>query len=171
MARTSYFQLVLIASLAFTCTFAQEQSTTDTTAIDVLKHVYAECVQYGSLSCVKPKLLAFLSSAVKKDQIAVTKDMVIVRRDGAATPSDTFLEAEMSQLPMSIEERREAVRALMLDRVDAFLASHDLKIRVPKEVVSGSLSPFIPKFLLEHVPAELQVPLTDNQEVQGKSKI
>ncbi|KAF4532560.1 hypothetical protein B566_EDAN008484 [Ephemera danica] len=167
MARAAYLQVFLFASLAFSA-FAAQEARSDVTAADVLKRVYTECVQHGSLACIKPKLLAFLSSAVKNDQIAITKDMLIVRRNGAPAPSAAYLEAEMEQLPMAEDERREALRALMMDRVEAFIETHDLKIRVPKEIVSGSLLPFVPKFLLEQVPAEVTVPLTNSRGVQER---
>jgi hypothetical protein len=49
----------------------------ETSATDVLKKIYDECVQHGSFACVKPKVLSFLSAAVKKDKILLTDDLVI----------------------------------------------------------------------------------------------
>jgi hypothetical protein len=49
----------------------------DTSATDVFKKIYGECVQHGSFACVKPKVLSFLSAAVKKDKIFLTDDLVI----------------------------------------------------------------------------------------------
>jgi hypothetical protein len=49
----------------------------DTTAMDILKKMYEECVQHGSFACVKPKVLAFLSSALKKDKFMLTDDLII----------------------------------------------------------------------------------------------
>jgi hypothetical protein len=48
-----------------------------TTASDVLKKIFDECVQHGSFACVKPKVLSFLSAAVKNDKILLTDDLVI----------------------------------------------------------------------------------------------
>ncbi|XP_059489243.1 uncharacterized protein LOC132204638 [Neocloeon triangulifer] len=155
--------LLIIAAIAVVG--AAGANTKDNTAIEVLKHVYHECVQYGSLSCVKPKLLAFISTAVKHDQIPVTKDMAIVRRDGAPTPSDTFLQAEMEQLPLNNEERRESLRVMALDRIDDFIATHDLKIRVPKEIVG--LASYVPKSLID-IPAEVTVPLSNGPVAQQR---
>jgi len=53
---------------------------TETTGTDLLKKIYNECVQHGSLACVKPKVLSFLSTAVKKDKIMLTDDLVIEKR-------------------------------------------------------------------------------------------
>jgi hypothetical protein len=49
----------------------------ETTATDVLKKIYDDCVQHGSFACVKPKVLSFLSAAVKKEKILLTDDLVI----------------------------------------------------------------------------------------------
>jgi hypothetical protein len=94
-----------------------------------------------------------------------SKDMVIVRRDGSATPSDAFIQAEMEQLPVDPEERREALRTLALDRVDDFVATHDLQIRLPKELLA--LAEYVPKSLIE-VPAQITVPLSSGPVTQGR---
>jgi hypothetical protein len=62
------------------------------------------------------------------------------------------------------------VRAdVLLEKIDNFLGSHELKLRVPKEIVSGELLPYVPKFLLQNIPAEIRVPLSDSKPVgQGK---
>lgn len=64
---------VLVLVAAFALAVGAAAHSKEATAADVLRHAYLECVQYGSLSCVKPKLLAFISTAVKHDQIPVTK--------------------------------------------------------------------------------------------------
>jgi hypothetical protein len=59
---------------------------------------------------------------------------------------------------------------VLLEKIDTFLGSHELKLRVPKEIVSGELLPYVPKFLLQNIPAEIRVPLSDSKPVgQGKS--
>jgi len=58
---------------------------------------------------------------------------------------------------------------VLLQKIDSFLSSHELKLRVPKEIVSGELLPYIPKFLMQNIPAEIRVPLSDSKPVgQGK---
>lgn len=58
---------------------------------------------------------------------------------------------------------------VLLQRIDSFLSNHELKLRVPKEIVSGELLPYIPKFLMQNIPAEIRVPLSDSKPVgQGK---
>jgi len=63
------------------------------TASDVLKRIYDECVQHGSFACVKPKVLSFLSAAVKKDKILLTDDLVI-EKTGRRTESYEFEEPQ-----------------------------------------------------------------------------
>jgi hypothetical protein len=58
---------------------------------------------------------------------------------------------------------------VLLEKIDSFLGSHELKLRVPKEIVSGELLPYVPKFLLQNIPAEVRVPLSDSKPMgQGK---
>jgi len=58
---------------------------------------------------------------------------------------------------------------VLLQKIDSFLGNHELKLRVPKEIVSGELLPYIPKFLMQSIPAEIRVPLSDSKPVgQGK---
>ena len=62
-------------------------------ASDVLKNIYDECVQHGSFACVKPKVLSFLSAAVKKDKIMLTDDLVI-EKTGRRTETYEFEEPQ-----------------------------------------------------------------------------
>jgi hypothetical protein len=52
---------------------------------------------------------------------------------------------------------------VLLEKIDSFLSTHELKLRVPKEIVSGELLPYVPKFLLQNIPAEIRIPLSDNK--------
>lgn len=97
--------------------------------------------------------------------ISVFQDMVIVRRDGAETPSDSSLAADIEQLPLKEEERREALSSIAMERIDDFVATHDLKIRVPKEIIG--LAEYVPKSLID-IPAEVTVPLSSAPTPQGK---
>lgn len=66
--------------------------------------------------------------------------------------------------------RRDAVRLMMLDRVDDFLDTHELRMRVPKELLSGEMLPFVPQFLLNNIPEEIKVPLSSSSEVGRRRK-
>ncbi|XP_071445153.1 uncharacterized protein Osi18 [Hetaerina americana] len=130
------------------------------TAAGVLKKIYAECVSKGSFACAKPKVLAFLSSAAKRDSIPLTEDMAIVRKEGAVITDEELVSHRGYDTE---EQREEALRMLMLDRADSFLDTHTLRIRVPKEIMSGELVPLVPKFLLQSIPTEVNIPLTEGR--------
>jgi hypothetical protein len=72
---------------------ASSRGWSQTTASDVLKKIYDECVQRGSFACVKPKVLSFLSAAVKKDKILLTDDLVI-EKTGRMTETYEFEEPQ-----------------------------------------------------------------------------
>jgi hypothetical protein len=72
---------------------ASGRGWSQTTASDVLKKIYDECVQHGSFACVKPKVLSFLSAAVKKDKILLTDDLVI-EKTGRRTETYEFEEPQ-----------------------------------------------------------------------------
>ena len=72
---------------------ARSTGWSQTTASDVLKKIYDECVQHGSFACVKPKVLSFLSAAVKKDKIMLTDDLVI-EKTGRRTETYEFEEPQ-----------------------------------------------------------------------------
>ncbi|KAG8223565.1 hypothetical protein J437_LFUL003029 [Ladona fulva] len=137
------------------------------TAAGVLKKIYAECVSKGSFACAKPKVLAFLSAAAKRDSIPLTEDMAIVRKEGVSYNAEEIETVARSGYNTE-EDREEALRVLMLDKVDSFLDSHSLRIRVPKEIVHGELLPFVPKFLLQSIPGEINIPLTEARAVQER---
>lgn len=50
------------------------------TAAELLQGIYKACLSEGEFSCVKPKLLAFLSASVSQDKVRISRDLSIVRR-------------------------------------------------------------------------------------------
>lgn len=54
----------------------------------------------------------------------------------------------------------------MLDRVDDFLYSHELRVRLPKELTNPELLAYVPSFLLKNLPEEVRVPLSE-EAVEG----
>lgn len=62
------------------------------TALDLLQGIYSGCVEEGDFSCVKPKVLAFISTAVKQDKIRISKDLSVVRRSDV--PTEEILQVE-----------------------------------------------------------------------------
>ncbi|XP_063237298.1 uncharacterized protein LOC134539310 [Bacillus rossius redtenbacheri] len=120
---------------------AQEEATPGATAAQALSSILGECALRRSLSCVRPRVLSFLSAAARQDEVLLTQDLSL-QRTGASR-----LQGEDKQG--------------LLERVDDYLASHQLQVRLPQELVSGELAPYVPKFLLRDLPPQLAVPLAD----------
>ena len=78
--------LVLLAAAIANC--ENEESRSLPTAAEVVSNIYDSCVQYGSFSCIKPKVLGFLSQSMKKDRIALTEDMAIVNNGRYASDAE-----------------------------------------------------------------------------------
>ncbi|XP_069679315.1 uncharacterized protein [Periplaneta americana] len=135
------------------------RSWSDVSAADMIKRAYVECVQYGSFTCVKPKVLSFLSAAAKKDRIMLTEDLIIEK-------TGRFMEQPYEfERPLQWDGSNSMSADILLEKIDTFLSNHEMKLRVPKEIVSGELVPFVPKFLLQNIPAELRVPLSESKSV------
>ncbi|KAJ8868277.1 hypothetical protein PR048_029793 [Dryococelus australis] len=176
-----------------------------------LSSVVGECLRLGSLSCLKPRLLSFLSTAASQDTVWLS-DHLAVRRTADYSPDLTSIrqESQLAQLlslwpstcgprfgsgqrwaenfrtevcasgrtagyqrqypPIHIDPASR-VRCLLqedggdvtlddvLQRADGYLTSHELTLRLPRELLDGSMKPFVPKFLLRDLKPELSVPL------------
>lgn len=78
--------LVLLAAAFVNC--ENESSRSLPTAAEVVSNIYDSCLQYGSFSCIKPKVLGYLSSALKRDKISITEDMAIVNNGRYASDAE-----------------------------------------------------------------------------------
>ena len=68
------------------------------------------------------------------------------------------------------EQKKETMRLLALDKLDEFLYNHELRIRIPKEIVAGDVPSLVPKILIQNLPEEIRVPLDDGgNHVTGRS--
>ncbi|KAK6618660.1 hypothetical protein RUM43_013051 [Polyplax serrata] len=130
------------------------------TAVDVFGNIFDSCLKFGSFSCVKPKFLKFLSDSLKNDRIVLTEDLSIEKTEGRVT-SDW-----QSDLPDDdAMSKKERLRFMMLEKIDNFLNSHELKVKLPKEIVTGEVFPFAPNYLFDNVPEQLTVPLSGMKNV------
>ncbi|XP_046670963.1 uncharacterized protein LOC124360972 [Homalodisca vitripennis] len=140
------------------------------TAADLLQGIYSGCLEDGDFSCVKPKVLAFLSASVSQDKIRISRDLSVVRRDDVPLQESQQAGADTDPALASANPAvQKAVRQLMLDRVEDFLATHELRVRVPKELTNPELLAYVPSFLLKNLPQEIRVPLADSA-VQGRGR-
>ena len=80
MTTKYYFRIILLSFFYVAIVTCQEAE--ETTAVDVVGNVFESCVQYGSLSCVKPKFLKFLRESLKNDRIPLTDNLSIEKNGG-----------------------------------------------------------------------------------------
>lgn len=169
------------------------------TAVDLLQNIYQECVHTGSFSCVKPKVLAFLSTSMSNDKIRLTRDLSIVNSESTPPHESTSVLNEVkknyskksnqhpkytsallivhylytfqiSKVSELNSEKKEQLRLLALDKLDEFLYNHELHIRIPKEILSGDLPAFVPEILTKNLPEELKIPLADGSTGQVQGR-
>ena len=121
------------------------------------------CVSDESpLSCAKPKVLKYLSDATEQERLPITEDLSIIR--SRYIPEDNFDEYYASQDTVD-PNRKEQLRALMLEKLDAYLSSHTLEAKLPQSIVGSSI---VPRSLLETVPNSISIPLSDSPVENGK---
>ncbi|XP_049957433.1 uncharacterized protein LOC126474067 [Schistocerca serialis cubense] len=128
------------------------------TVADAFKRIYSECMEEGSFSCVKPKVTAFLRATARKDAIFLTRDLAI-EKTGAYSPTS-----------YEYVQDNEAEGPDMLSRVERFLGSHALRVRLPEELRSGRAAQYVPAALLSGLHTEVRVPLADPAVAQSEAR-
>lgn len=115
------------------------------------------------LSCAKPKVLKYLSDAVQQERLPITEDLSIVRSRSMTEDNETdeYLTAQDAVDP----KRREQLRSLMLEKFDAYLASHTLEAKLPEAIVGSDI---VPRSLVDSVPKSISIPLSDSANGSGK---
>lgn len=53
-------------------------------AVDLAQDIYRTCLQDLSVSCVKPKAIQWMSDVSHSEEIKITEDLSIVRKDNVA---------------------------------------------------------------------------------------
>lgn len=130
-------------------------------ASSLVKNIYKECLSQYSVECVKPRTLQWISSVANDDEIKITNDLTIVKTG--------TLEDDESVDPRFAKDPAYEV----FDKVDRFLQTHTLKVKVPEEISKSAASEYVPRSLLVDLPSELNMPLDgeDNAEVfEGRKK-
>lgn len=118
-------------------------------AAEVAQDIFHSCLSDLSTSCVKPKALAWLSSAVAKSEIKITDDLSIVR-----TAEDE---------PVDNNEQRGG--AQLFDQIDGFLATHSVRVNAPAILKTAEARAFGSEQL--GLDSSLEVPLADGNAVEG----
>ncbi|XP_017882733.1 uncharacterized protein LOC108631855 [Ceratina calcarata] len=156
-------KFTIIVSVALLGALAVAERPTETTA-EALRNIYHKCINNESmLSCVKPKVLAYLSQAVKQDRLAITEDLAIVKSRNF--PEENTEEYYPSQYDSVDPARKELLRSLMLEKLDAYLSSHQIEAKLPEAIVGSNI---VPRSLVDSMPRSLTVPLSDSSNGQGR---
>lgn len=119
-------------------------------AAEVAQDMFSSCLSQLSTSCVKPKALAWLSSAVHESEIKITEDLSIVR-----TAEDEPAAAE--------NEQRGG--AELFDQIDGFLATHAVRMNAPAILKTSEARAFGSEQL--DLDSSLVVPLAEGNAVEG----
>ncbi|XP_026805929.1 uncharacterized protein LOC113548999 [Rhopalosiphum maidis] len=86
-------------------------------------------------TCAKPKLLKFIGQTAEKDELRLTRDLSLKRTH------DGNDEDQVANSIPNGEEYKKAVDSnsalRMLDRIDDFLSTHELRVSLPEELGSS----------------------------------
>lgn len=129
-------------------------------ASKLVKNIYNECLSQYSVECVKPRTLQWISQVSNDDEIKITEDLSIVK---TGTMDDDEADPRMAKDPAY----------QIVDKVDRFLQTHTLKVKVPEEITNSAASEYVPRSLLTDLPSELEMPLDgeeDGQVFEGRKK-
>lgn len=141
-------KLLVLLSLA---AFASAQSYS---ASNLVRNIYKECLSQYSVECVKPRTLQWISHVANDDEIKITDDLSIIKT--GAIEEDQEVDPRMAKDPMYA----------IFDKVDSFIQTHSLKVKVPEEISSSAASEYVPRSLLTDLPSELNMPLDGEEEVE-----
>lgn len=99
---------------------------------DLLDGIYSECINKGSVSCIKYKLFAYVDKALNKDEINLTEGVTVVRTSG--NPGDGA--------PRSLEDNAQPqdVDAQVVSRVQRFLNEHSIKVDIKGADIVNAVS-------------------------------
>lgn len=90
---------------------------------DLLDGIYSDCINKGSVSCIKYKLFAYVDKALNKDEINLTEGVTVVR--SAGSPGDGA--------PRSLDggdEQPKDMESLVAKRVLRYLNEHSIKVDI-----------------------------------------
>ncbi|XP_039277896.1 uncharacterized protein LOC111049496 [Nilaparvata lugens] len=98
------------------------------TGSDLMDSIYSDCLNKGSVSCVKYKLFTFVDKMLNKDSFSLTEGVTVVRNPGAATPVGDGAPRALSGEEQPASADSQDVESMVVDRVERFLQTHSVKI-------------------------------------------
>lgn len=137
--------IVLLSLVAF--------SSAHYSASKLVKNIYNECLSQYSVECVKPRTLQWISLVANDDEIKITENLSVVK---TATLEYDDVDPRSANDPVYT----------IFDKVDGFLQTHSLKVKVPEELMNSAASEYVPRSLLTDLPSELDMPLDGEAEVE-----
>lgn len=99
---------------------------------DLLDDIYSDCVNKGSVSCIKYKLFSYVDKALSKDEINLTEGITVVRTAGAP--------GEGAPRSLDNEDKPKDIETQVLNRVQRFLNTHTLKVDLKGSDVVNSMA-------------------------------
>lgn len=75
----SFVIFLILANVNLGVVLGYESS--ECSAVGLIHDIYNECLRKFSVNCVKPKALQWITDVSAKDEIKITEDLVIVRKD------------------------------------------------------------------------------------------
>ncbi|KAJ0170862.1 hypothetical protein K1T71_013634 [Dendrolimus kikuchii] len=138
--------LVLLSIVAF--------ASAHYSASNLVRNIYSECLSQYSVECVKPRTLQWISQVANDEEIKITEDLSIVK-------TGTIDDDEEADPRMAKEPTYQ-----IFDKVDRFLQTHTLKVKVPEEITKSAASEYVPRSLLTDLPSELEMPLDGEEDAE-----
>lgn len=123
-------------------------------ATNLVRNIYSECLSQYSVECVKPRTLQWISQVANDEEIKITEDLSIVRT--GTIDDDEEVDPRMAKEPTY----------QIFDKVDRFLQTHTLKVKVPEEITRSAASEYVPRSLLTDLPSELEMPLDGDEDAE-----
>lgn len=91
---------------------------------DLMDTIYSDCLNKGSVSCVKYKLFSFVDKVLSsKDTFSLTEGVTVVKTAGAAPVGDGAPRALTQD-----DARTQDVESMVTSRMEKFLQTHTVKI-------------------------------------------
>lgn len=116
-----------------------QQSTTISrnsiqTGVDLMDSIYSDCLNKGSVSCVKYKLFTFVDKMLNKDSFSITEGVTVVRNPGAATPVGDGAPRSLN------DDTQQDVETMVANRLERFFQTHSVKIDLRGSDVLNTVS-------------------------------
>ncbi|XP_060529162.1 uncharacterized protein LOC132703740 [Cylas formicarius] len=110
-------------------------------AVDVVQDIYRGCLDDLSVNCVKPKALQWISDVANENEIKITEDLFVVKKDNPEVEKERSLASDV------------------FDKFEDFIQTHELVAKPPSILSSdGPLGSLVPR---SFHPEELKVPLAE----------